>query len=99
MGVFQDGKGAGYSKLAVENNKDLIAWISSGIVSGTIVLMIITACAIHYFKYKYESIFVSRMSEQEFNQEQQRTNNSHMLPKQQAVVFLQDKQVSKVVNL
>ena len=97
--TFQDGKGTGYSKLAIENNKDLIAWISSGVVSGTIVLMIITACAIHYFKYKYENIFVSRMSEQEYSQEQQHANNTHMHPKQQAVVFLQDKQMSKVVNL
>ena len=68
-------------------------------VSGTIVLMIITACAIHYFKYKYENIFVSRMNEHEYMQDQHGANNAHMLPKNQAVVFLPDKQMTQVVNL
>lgn len=62
--------------------------------------MIMTACAIHYFKYKYENIFVSRVNQRDSMQEQQQTvNNAHMLPKHQAVVFLQDRQMSKVVNL
>ena len=62
--------------------------------------MIMTACAIHYFKFKYENIFVARMHEQENMQEQQQSLSSmQMFPKQQAVVFLPEKQVTKVVNL
>ncbi|XP_065056314.1 uncharacterized protein LOC135684609 [Rhopilema esculentum] len=96
--VSQESKS--HAKLAAENNKDLIAWITSGVVSGTIVLMIMTACAIHYFKFKYENIFVARMHEQENMQEQQQSLSSmQMFPKQQAVVFLPEKQVTKVVNL
>lgn len=58
-----------------------------------------TACAIHYFKYKYENIFVSRMQRQESIQEQQSVNNIQIFPKQQAVVYIPEQQLTKVVNL
>ena len=77
----------------------MITWITSGVVSGVIVLMIITACAIHYFKFKYESIFLSRVRQHESVQRQDNDSIIQLYPKQQAVIYLPDKQTSKVVSL
>ena len=53
-------------------DRDKIAWITSGIVSGTIVLMIATACIIHYFKYKYGGVLISKVNEREYGEPQPR---------------------------
>ncbi len=77
----------------------MIAWVTSGIVSGVIVIMIITACAIHYFKFKYEGIFLSRVRQQETGQQQQNGSVIHLHRKQNGAVFIQQRQLSEAVSL